>query len=164
MGHISSCSCSLHALLFSLETYIRCLSRALLYIDYISNNYSYFPLRLSHGLQQPIKTSRIMFGRPRSESCCLVRKEARGQRVSPIMPMEIAPSLEILNPTSLNSSPSNQWVFRCCKFPHFCTKKEKCFENQHFFFWRYNDVVTFGKYLMFCRQYIQEMNHEINNW
>ena len=119
MGHISSCSGSLHPLLFSLEIYIYCLSRALLCIDYISNIYSYSPFRLSHGLQQPIRTSRIMFERPRLESCCLVRKEVKGQRVSPIMPTEIAPSLEILNPTSLNSSPSNQWVFRCCKFSLF---------------------------------------------
>lgn len=67
-------------------------------------------LRLSHDLQQPIKISRIMFGRPRLGSCCPVRKEARGARVSPIMPMETAPSWETLNLTSLNSSPSNQWV------------------------------------------------------
>lgn len=73
--------------------------------------FSCFPLRLSQDLQQPIKTSRITFGLPKSESFCLVRKEMRGQRVSPIMPMEIAPFWETLSPTSLNSSPSNQWVF-----------------------------------------------------
>lgn len=70
--------------------------------------FSCFPLRLSQDLQQPIKISRITFGLPKSESFCLVRKEMRGQRVSPITPMEIAPFWETLSPTSLNSSPFNQ--------------------------------------------------------
>lgn len=51
-----------------------------------------------------------MFGRLKSESCCLVRKVARGLRVSPTMPMATAHSLETLNPTSLSSSPSSLWV------------------------------------------------------
>lgn len=60
-----------------------------------------------------------MFGHPRLESCCPVRKETRAPRVSPTTPTETAPSSETLSQTSQNSSPFNQWVCGCASSPEY---------------------------------------------
>lgn len=73
------------------------------------------PFRSSQDLRQPIRTFRTMFGHPRLESCCPVRKEKRAQRASPTTPTETAPSSVTLSQTSRNSSPFNRWVCGCAE-------------------------------------------------
>lgn len=120
-ANFHSHACSLHSSHFPLLTGSGCV-KATIYPDFklciyvcvfiLYAHLCHFliclPFRLSHGLQQPIRTSHIMYGHPKSGFCCPVRKAVRGRRVFLIMPMEIAPSWETRNPTSPNFSPSNQ--------------------------------------------------------